>query len=77
MCHLDHHRNLPTKIIVCAIWILILLEAAKTPNGYNQNPIINYGETRMLTGGPVGRQESTKVEELDIDFRVPGLSHGS
>ena len=24
---------------------------------------------------PVGGQESTKVEELDIDFRVPGLSH--
>ena len=27
------------------------------------------------TGRPVGGQESTKVEELDIDFRVPGLSH--
>ena len=26
------------------------------------------------TGRPVGGQESTKVEELDIDFRVPGLS---
>ena len=24
---------------------------------------------------PVGGQESTLVEELDIDFRVPGLSH--
>ena len=24
---------------------------------------------------PVGGQQSTKVEELDIDFRVPGLSH--
>ena len=24
---------------------------------------------------PVGGQESTKVEEFDIDFRVPGLSH--
>ena len=27
------------------------------------------------TGRPVGGQESTKVEELHIDFRVPGLSH--
>ena len=27
------------------------------------------------TGRPVGGQESTRVEELDIDFRVPGLSH--
>ena len=27
------------------------------------------------TGRPVGGQESTKVEELDIDFRVPRLSH--
>ena len=26
------------------------------------------------TGRPVGGQESTKVEELDTDFRVPGLS---
>ena len=27
------------------------------------------------TGRPAGGQESTKVEDLDIDFRVPGLSH--
>ena len=27
------------------------------------------------TERPVGGQESTKVEDLDIDFRVPGLSH--
>ena len=27
------------------------------------------------TGRPVGGQESTKVEELDIDFRVSGLPH--
>ena len=26
---------------------------------------------------PVSGQESTKVEELDIDFRVPGLSHAA
>ena len=27
------------------------------------------------TGKPIGGQESTKVEKLDMDFRVPGLSH--
>ena len=27
------------------------------------------------TERPVGGQESTKVDELDIDFRVPGSSH--
>ena len=37
--HLDHCRRLPTKIIGRAIWIQILLEAAKIPNESNQNPI--------------------------------------
>ena len=32
-------------------------------------------EDQTRTGRPVGGQESTKVEELDIDFRVPELSH--
>ena len=32
----------PTKINGCPIWILILLEAAKTSNESNQNPIPNY-----------------------------------
>ena len=32
-------------------------------------------EDQTKTGRPVGGQESTQVEELDIDFRVPGLSH--
>ena len=32
MCHLDHHRKFHRKIIGCAIWILILLETARTPN---------------------------------------------
>ena len=32
-------------------------------------------EDQTRTGRPVGEQESTKVDELDIDFRVPGLSH--
>ena len=32
-------------------------------------------EDQTRTERPVGGQGSTKVEELDIDFRVPGLSH--
>ena len=32
-------------------------------------------ENQTRTERPVGGQESTKVEDLDIDFRVPGLSH--
>ena len=32
-------------------------------------------ECQTRTERPVGGQESTKVEELDIDFRLPGLSH--
>ena len=27
------------------------------------------------TGRPVGGQQATQLEEIDIDFRVPGLSH--
>ena len=27
------------------------------------------------TGSPVGGQQSTQLEEIDIDFRVSGLSH--
>ena len=42
MCHLDHHRKFPAKIIGCAIWILMLLEAAKTPHESNQNQKPNY-----------------------------------
>ena len=34
-------RRFPTKIIGRAIWILILLEAAKTSSEPNQNPIPN------------------------------------
>ena len=32
-------------------------------------------EDQTRTERPVGGLQSTKVEELDIDFRVPGLSH--
>ena len=35
MCHLDHHRRFPTKIIERAIWILILRAAATTSNESN------------------------------------------
>ena len=56
MCHLDHHRKFPTHIIRCAIWILILLEAAKIPNEFYQNQKPNYQKTVR----PV------KVEEHDI-----------
>ena len=42
MCLLDHHRKFPTMKIGCAIWILILLEAARTPNELNQNPKPKY-----------------------------------
>ena len=68
MCHLDHHRTFPTKIIGCAIWILILLEAARTPNESNQRPQIQLSST----GKPVLVEQK---EEHEIDFRVPGLSH--
>ena len=38
-------------------------------------PIKIEAEDQTRTERPVGGQESTKVEELDTDFRVPGLSH--
>ena len=38
-------------------------------------PIKIEEEDQTRTWRPVGGQESTKVEELDINFRVPGLSH--
>ena len=47
------------------------LEAAKTPNESKPKPKTQLSRTVR----PVGGQESTQVEELDIDLRVPGLSH--
>ena len=38
-------------------------------------PIEIEEEDQSRTLRLVGGQESTKVEELDFDFRVPGLSH--
>ena len=34
---------------------------------------VDSGQTRTVR--PVGGQQSTQLEEIDIDFRVPGLSH--
>ena len=34
---------------------------------------VDVDQTR--TGRPVGGQQSTQLEEIDIDFRVSGLSH--
>ena len=32
-------------------------------------------EDQTRTERPVGGQQSTQMEKIDIDFRVPGLSH--
>ena len=42
MCHLDHRRRFPIKLIGRVIWILMFQEAVKTFNGSNWNPIRNY-----------------------------------
>ena len=42
---------------------------------HKQEPIKIEEEDQTKTVRPVGGQESTLVEELDIDLRVPGLSH--
>ena len=68
MCHLDHHGKFPTQIIGWAIWILILLEAAKTPQRIEPKP-----KTQLSsTGRPVLVDQK---EEHKIDLRVPGMSH--
>ena len=35
----------------------------------------NVDTDQTRTERPVGGQQSTQLEEIDIDFRVPGLSH--
>ena len=35
----------------------------------------NVNADQQRTGRPVGRQSFTQLEEIDIDFRVPGMSH--
>ena len=42
---------------------------AKTPNTQHER------EDQARTVRPVGGQQSTQREEIDIDFREPGLSH--
>ena len=45
MCHLDHRRRFPVKIIGHVIWILMLQEAVKTSNESNENPILQLSST--------------------------------
>ena len=42
MCHLNHRRRFPMKIIGRVIWILMLQETVKTSNESNENPVPNY-----------------------------------
>ena len=58
MCHLDHHRKFPTKVIGCATWILMLLEAAKTPNESKQKPNTQLSSTERPVCG-----EKEEIEE--------------
>ena len=44
MCHLDHRRRFPTKLIGWMNWIQKSLKAAKRPNESNQNQKPNYQE---------------------------------
>ena len=61
-CHLDHHRKFTTTKIGCEIWILILLEAARTHNESNQNPIPNYRTERPVCGEKEEIEERTKFD---------------
>ena len=61
MCHLDHHREFPTKIIGCVNWILISLKAAKIPNESNQNPKPNYQVRRDPYVGKSPQRKSRNV----------------
>ena len=68
--HLDHHRRFPSKIIGWKNWIQKLLEVVKDSQHTQpktKNPIIKNGaSTQTRTERPVGGQESTKVEKLDM-----------
>ena len=70
MCHLDHHRRFPTKIIGWTIWMLTLLEAAKIPNESNQNPKPNC----QVRWDPYVDKESTKEIEKRTVFDHDTLS---
>ena len=43
--------------------------------GASAELVENVDADQTRTGRPVGRQQFTQLEEIDIDFRVPGLSH--
>ena len=51
------------------------VEGLKSIQSCVSMPIKIEEEDQMRAVRPVGGQESTKVEELDIDFRVPRLPH--
>ena len=67
LCHLDHHRKFPAKIIGCVIWLLISFEAAKTPNESNQNPKTQLSRTERPVCGQESREEIEKRIEFDRD----------
>ena len=68
MCHLDHHRKYPPKIIGCAIWILILLEAAKTPNKSNQHLKTQLSSTeRPVCGEKRAIEERTTFDRDNLN----------
>ena len=60
LCHLDHHRKFPTKIIGCVIQNLMSLEAAKITNESNQNQEPNY---QVRRDPYVGKSPQRKIEK--------------
>ena len=68
MCHLHHHRRFSSNVIELDLEVV---GSSKETQRIQPKPKTQSSRTVR----PVGGQESTKVEELDIDFRVPGLSH--
>ena len=88
MCHLDHHRKFPTKILGRKNWIQMLQGAANTSNESNHNQKPNYQvrgheftKRCVLTPQHVENDQTgtgrlvDRKEEHEIDFRVPGQSH--
>ena len=61
LCHLDHHRRFPTKIIGCVNWIQKSLEAATIPNESNQNQKPSY----QVRGDPwVGKSPQRRSRKV-------------
>ena len=69
------HAGRPPKISVKDNWMKEL--GSEVAGGSEDSHEIQPKSIAQLTRTerPVGGQESTKVEELDIDFRVSGLPH--